>query len=282
MVRRQSIRTYPPGTALLLNAKYQCSGMEETIFDLVPALDQSGSEPFSDNLKSDTKEFHSNNRLFGNYGSFVFLANIQIFNLLNISGEDKDKCAKPSMNSNSMFTNSYKILDELPNNLCSESTTNPYIDLFNITDMAIMDENLGTMPSLSSDHRNVNTSTTRSKGNESSTHRNLNENVTLNPDNNDIRNISVLNTIINDFNPPNNISDVENLFLIQNGSSNTAVMEETVVLNYTPTDIINTISFKSYTFYYNNNINLSINQTNNSYHYKGIEKDNHFLQTAIA
>lgn len=98
---------YPPGTALLLNGKYLCNGMNETLYEFVPiGGGLSSNETFADNLKTETKETRPANHILGNYGSLVFSVNIQIFNLSNISHQDKDECTESGQLLHSNLTES--------------------------------------------------------------------------------------------------------------------------------------------------------------------------------
>ncbi|XP_060881577.1 uncharacterized protein LOC132953045 [Metopolophium dirhodum] len=92
-IRRQTIRSYPPGTALFVGDECVCGRAQETIYEYVPPVVQSvGNVEIPVGFKPKTSNEHrSNNRVMGNYGSLVFSGNVQILNLLSIKNEDIHK-----------------------------------------------------------------------------------------------------------------------------------------------------------------------------------------------
>lgn len=88
-IRRQTIRSYPPGTALFVGDECVCGRDQETIYEYVPPVVQSvGNVEIPVGVKPKTNELRSNNRVMGNYGSLVFSGNVQILNLLSIKNDD--------------------------------------------------------------------------------------------------------------------------------------------------------------------------------------------------
>jgi len=88
-IRRQTIRSYPPGTALFVGDECVCGRAQETIYEYVPPVVQSvGNVEIPVVFKPKTNENRSNNRVMGNYGSLVFSGNVQILNLLSIKNDD--------------------------------------------------------------------------------------------------------------------------------------------------------------------------------------------------
>lgn len=87
-IRRQTIRSYPPGTALFVGDECVCGREQETIYEYVPPVQSSVNVEIPVSLKPKTNEHRSDNRVMGNYGSLVFWGNIQIMNLMSIKNED--------------------------------------------------------------------------------------------------------------------------------------------------------------------------------------------------
>jgi len=134
------MRIYPPGTALYLDGKCLCGGLRETKDKYVPYF-QSGNEAIPDGFKSKIIEFQPNNRVIGNYGSFVFTENVQMLDLLTTKHENKYlccNCVKPSPLSNRIrHTNQTKYPNEISelnkelsnNNAVEENIKCPLISL---------------------------------------------------------------------------------------------------------------------------------------------------------
>jgi len=87
-IRRQTIRSYPPGTALFVGDECVCDGAQETIYEYVPPVQPVGNAETPVGIKRKIIEPRSNNRVMGNYGSLVFSGNIQILNLLSIKNDN--------------------------------------------------------------------------------------------------------------------------------------------------------------------------------------------------
>ncbi|XP_027840714.2 uncharacterized protein LOC114122296 isoform X2 [Aphis gossypii] len=87
-IRRQTIRSYPPGTLLFVGDECVCGGAQETIYEYVPAVQPVENLALPVGFKPKEIEPLSNNRLMGNYGSLVFSANVQILDLLRIKNDD--------------------------------------------------------------------------------------------------------------------------------------------------------------------------------------------------
>lgn len=87
-IRRQTIRSYPPGTLLFVGDECVCGGAQETIYEYVPAVQPVENLALPVGFKPKEIEPLSNNRVMGNYGSLVFSANIQILDLLRITNDD--------------------------------------------------------------------------------------------------------------------------------------------------------------------------------------------------
>ncbi|XP_022178891.1 uncharacterized protein LOC111039616 [Myzus persicae] len=96
-IRRQTIRSYPPGTALFVGDECVCGGSQETIYEYVPPVRQVETPV---GFKRKTIESQSNNRVMGNYGSLVFSGNVQILNLLSIKNDNirKGCCDRKPLN----------------------------------------------------------------------------------------------------------------------------------------------------------------------------------------
>jgi len=98
-IRRQTIRSYPPGTLLFVGDECVCGNAQETIYEYVPAVQPVGNIAIPVVLKPKKIESQSNNRVMGNYGSLVFSANIEILNLLRITNDDaRAGCDKKESN----------------------------------------------------------------------------------------------------------------------------------------------------------------------------------------
>eukprot|EP00102_Acyrthosiphon_pisum_P020023 XP_016657233.1 PREDICTED: uncharacterized protein LOC107882794 isoform X2 [Acyrthosiphon pisum] len=88
-IRRQTIRSYPPGTALFVGDECVCGRAQETIYEYVPPVVQPvGNVEIPVGFKLKTNDRRSNNRVMGNYGSLVFSGSVQILNLLSIKNDD--------------------------------------------------------------------------------------------------------------------------------------------------------------------------------------------------
>ncbi|XP_026808834.1 uncharacterized protein LOC113551031 [Rhopalosiphum maidis] len=98
-IRRQTIRSYPPGTLLFVGDECVCGKAQETIYEYVPAVQPVGNVAIPVGLKPKKIEPQSDNRVMGNYGSLVFSANIEILNLLRITNDDaRAGCDKKESN----------------------------------------------------------------------------------------------------------------------------------------------------------------------------------------
>lgn len=87
-IRRQTIRSYPPGTLLFVGDECVCGGAQETIYEYVPAVQPVENLALPVGFKPKEIEPLSNNRVMGNYGSLVFSANVQILDLLRVTNDD--------------------------------------------------------------------------------------------------------------------------------------------------------------------------------------------------
>lgn len=107
-VRRQTMRKYPPGTALYFDGKCVCGRLLETINGYnMPRL-RLDNKIIMDYSKTKMTEIPTDNRIIGNYGSLVFSANVRTLNSLKSKHEDQYlccNCVKSSPSSNRIHSN---------------------------------------------------------------------------------------------------------------------------------------------------------------------------------
>lgn len=145
-IRRQTIRTYPPGTALFIGDECVCGGAQETIYEYVPPTAQptrigsiipSGFRP-----RTIVEPLRSENRVMGNYGTLVFSANVQILNLLSLKNEDLHKgssCSPKNPGTDRLTATS---TENVSSNLMITPTLLPWFP--NVTVKEFTPENIGT------------------------------------------------------------------------------------------------------------------------------------------